>query len=47
MAALFRWLIESAKRRGGEPRAYLREAMLRAVGKPGTATLAHDLKAPS
>ena len=29
-----------------EPRAYLREATLRAVRSPGTATLARDLKSP-
>jgi hypothetical protein len=36
--------IESAKLCGVEPRAYLREATLRAVQNPGTATLARDLK---
>jgi len=44
VAALFFWLIESAKLCGVEPRAYLREATLRAVRSPGTATLARDLK---
>jgi len=29
-----------------EPRGYLREATLRAVRNPGTATLARDLKSP-
>ncbi len=43
-AALFYSLIESAKLCGVEPRAYLREATLRAVRNPGTATLARDLK---
>jgi transposase len=43
-AALFYSLIESAKLRGVEPRAYLREATLRAVRNPGTVTLARDLK---
>jgi len=37
-------LIGSAKPCGVEPRAYLREATLRAVRNPGTATLARDLK---
>ena len=44
VAALFSSLIESAKLCGVEPRAYLREATLRAVRNPGTATLARDLK---
>ena len=44
VAALFHSLIESAKLAGTEPRAYLREATLRAVRNPGTATLARDLK---
>ena len=39
-------LIESAKLCGVEPRAYLREATLRAVRNPGTVTLARDLKTP-
>ncbi len=43
-AALFYSLIESAKLCGVEPRAYLREATLRAVRNPGTVTLAHELK---
>ncbi len=46
VAALFYSLIESAKLRGVEPRVYLREATLRAVRNPGTATLARDLKSP-
>jgi hypothetical protein len=36
----------SSKLCGGEPRAYLREATLRAVRNPGTVTLARDLKSP-
>ncbi len=44
--ALFYSLIESAKLCRVEPRAYLREATLRAVRNPGTATLARDLKSP-
>ena len=44
VAALFYSLIESAKLAGVEPRAYLREATLRAVRSPGTITLARDLK---
>ena len=44
VAALFYSLIESAKLCGVEPRAYLREATLRAVRNPGTVTLARDLK---
>jgi hypothetical protein len=39
-------VIESAKLYRVEPRAYLREATLRAVRSPGTATLARDLKSP-
>ncbi len=46
VAALFYSLIESAKLCGVEPRAYLREATLRAVRNPDTATLARDLKSP-
>ncbi len=44
-AALFYSLIESAKLCGVEPRAYLREATLRAVRPPpgGAVTLARDL----
>ena len=38
-------LFESAKIYGVEPRAYLREATLRAVRNPGTVTLARELKA--
>ena len=45
-AALLYSLIESAKLAGVEPRAYLREATLRAVRNPGTVTLARDLKSP-
>jgi hypothetical protein len=41
---LFYSLIESAKLAGVEPRAYLREATLRTVRNPGTATLPRDLK---
>ena len=44
VAALFYSLIESAKLCGAEPRAYLREATLRAVRNPGTVTIARDLK---
>ncbi len=44
VAALFYSLIESAKLARVEPRAYLREATLRAVRNPGTVTLARDLK---
>jgi hypothetical protein len=44
VAALFYSLIESAKLAGVEPRGYLREANLRAVGNPGAVTLARDLK---
>ena len=44
VAAFFYSLIESAKLCGVEPRAYLREAALRAVRNPGTVTLARELK---
>jgi len=44
VAALFYSLIESEKLCGVEPRAYLREAALRAVRSPGTVTLPRDLK---
>jgi hypothetical protein len=44
VAALLCSLIESAKLAGVEPRGYLREATLRAVRNPGTATLARDFK---
>ena len=44
--ALLYSLIEPAKLIGVEPRAYLREATLRAVRNPGTVTLARDLKSP-
>ncbi len=39
-------LIQLAKLAGVEPRAYLREATLRAVRNPGTVTLARNLKSP-
>jgi hypothetical protein len=44
VVAAFYSLIESAKLAGVEPRAYLREATLRAVRNPGMVTLASDLK---
>jgi hypothetical protein len=44
VGALFDSLIESAKLAGVEPLAYLREATLRAVRSPGTATPPRDLK---
>ena len=44
ITVLFYSLIGSAKLAGIEPRAYLREATLRAVRNPGTVTLARDLK---
>ena len=37
-------LIESVKLCRAEPRAYAREATLRAVRDPGTVTLARELK---
>jgi len=40
---LFYSLIESAKLAGVEPGAYLQEAAKRAIAKPRTATLPHDL----
>jgi hypothetical protein len=46
VAALFYSLIESAKLAGVEPPAYLREATLRAVRNPGTATPVRDFKSP-
>jgi hypothetical protein len=46
VAALFYSLIESAKLRGVELRAYLGEAARRAIRYPGTATLAPDLESP-
>ena len=46
VAALFYSLIEPAKLCGVEPRAYLREATLRAIRNPGTVTLARDLRSP-
>jgi hypothetical protein len=45
-AALFYSLIALAKLCGVEPRTHLREATLRAVRNPGTATLARNLKSP-
>jgi hypothetical protein len=44
LAAIFYSLIESAKLAGVEPRAYLREATLRAARNPGAVTLARDFK---
>jgi hypothetical protein len=44
VAALFYSLVESAKLCRVEPRAYLREATLRAVRNPGTGMLARELK---
>ena len=41
---MFYSLIESAKLCRVEPRAYLREATLRAVQSPGTVTLTRELK---
>jgi transposase len=46
VAAVFYSLIESTRLCGVEPRAYLREATLRAVRNLGTATLARDLASP-
>jgi hypothetical protein len=46
VAALFYSLIESAKLCHVEPRAYLKEATLRAFRNPGTVTFARDLKTP-
>jgi len=46
VAALFESAIESAKLCGAKPRTYLREATLRAVHNPETATLARDFKKP-
>ena len=46
VSAVRKWETRSAKLCGVEPRAYLREATLRAVRNPGTATLARDLKSP-
>jgi len=45
-AALFCSLIEPVELCAVEPRAYLREATLRAVRSPGTAMLSRDLKSP-
>jgi hypothetical protein len=44
VAALFYWLIESAKLAAVEPRACLGEAALRGIRPPGAVTLARDLK---
>ena len=44
VVALFYSPIESAKLAGVEPRAYPREASLRAVQDPRTVPLARDLK---
>jgi hypothetical protein len=44
VAAFFYSLIESAKLCGVKPRAYLREATLRAAREPGTVTLARGVK---
>jgi transposase len=44
VAALFYSLIESAKLAGVDPRAYLGQAVRRAIRNPGTVTLARDLK---
>jgi hypothetical protein len=43
VAALLYSLIESARLAGVEPRAYLREAAIRAIRNPGTVTLPTDL----
>jgi len=43
VAALFYSLIESARLAGVEPKTYLKEAALRAIRNPGTATLPKDL----
>ena len=39
VAALFYTLIETAKLRGVEPKAYLREALMAALKTPGVVTL--------
>lgn len=44
VAALVYTLIESAKLAGVEPAAYLREATLRAIANPGTATLPNAMR---
>jgi hypothetical protein len=44
VAALFYSLIGSARLAGVEPRAYLREASLRAVRNRGTASLPREIK---
>ncbi len=44
VATLFYSPIESVKRAGVEPRAYLGEAARRAIRSPGAVTLARDLK---
>jgi hypothetical protein len=46
VAALFYSLIESANLARVESRAYLREAILRAIRNAGAVTLARDLKKP-
>ncbi len=43
VAALFYTLLETAKLSGVDPRTYLREAAVRAIKEPGTATLPKDL----
>ncbi len=43
VAAIFYTLLESAKLAGVNPRAYLQEAAIRAIKKPGTPTLPSDL----
>jgi transposase len=45
VAALFYTLIETAKLAGVEPSRYLAEATRRALERPGTATLPHQLRA--
>jgi hypothetical protein len=44
VAARFYSLIESAKRTGVEPRAYLGETARQAIRNPGIITLARDFK---
>ena len=43
VAALYYTLFETAKLSGVDPRAYVREAAMRAIREPGTATLPKDL----
>jgi len=43
VAALFYTLLETAKLSGVDPRAYLRQAAIRAINAPGTVTLPQDL----